>query len=780
MAPLAADITAQKLSAIIPENELNSWESEELVDCLTAFTAEQQDLILHQISVIWPVSHSLCLAFLEAVPAALASLHKEHFADWVRGILATYEAQGLQEARRFMADLDSDFVSHLKGQSGLQLSEAKNRLSLYLRGIAGRTFELESAELPGTDTATIFLPKKVDLFKSTGENFLVYKLLASLQWAFVRLNLYCHELDDEEALFADLDQAAPDAPASEIFLQRFFQTFTRPQQAEAIYHFLQTFAALSFLQKRLPGLMSDSKIYFQKVSPKLSKSMETDTPLAGEYACLLDQLSHNQPLILPAGLIRQNCQPETWRQNSGQIFLDTARIYGACHNKGDSPPAPSPFFQGSFLIAQAYSRRMARRKEIEQQFIEALSIRILPSLAKKKAEEQGQELTPPGSPQQPDSGANITLRLPSEKEKDDDRQELQDRVVRHIRLDDEKINLDSTLQELGREIMDDLGHLPQLYVDSAEKMAAGRSYDPFMNTGAQEGRALKGATLYDEWDFRRQGFRKNWCHLLEKDIQPSAGTFISTTLNEQRGVIKQLKRQFEQMRSHHRFVGRQRDGDDIDLDALIEATADQKAGLAPSERLFVRQLRDQRDIAALFMVDLSSSTEGWVGKAIKESLLVMAEAMESLGDRYAIYGFSGMRRTRSEIFRVKEMDEPYNVTVQGRIAALGPKDYTRMGPPIRHFSKMLAALEARTRLLIILTDGKPEDYDDYKGEYAIEDSRHALIEAKNMGIHPFCITIDRQAQEYISHLFGEVNYLFIDDVKKLPRRMPDMYRRLTS
>jgi nitric oxide reductase NorD protein len=158
----------------------------------------------------------------------------------------------------------------------------------------------------------------------------------------------------------------------------------------------------------------------------------------------------------------------------------------------------------------------------------------------------------------------------------------------------------------------------------------------------------------------------------------------------------------------------------------------------------------------------------------------MAEAMEGLGDRYAIYGFSGMRRTRSEIFRVKEMEEPYNETVQGRIAALGPKDYTRMGPPIRHCSKMLAAVEARVRLLIILTDGKPEDYDDYKGEYAIEDTRHALIEAKNAGIHPFCITIDRTAQDYMAHLFGEVNYLFIDDVKKLARRIPDMYRILTT
>jgi len=219
---------------------------------------------------------------------------------------------------------------------------------------------------------------------------------------------------------------------------------------------------------------------------------------------------------------------------------------------------------------------------------------------------------------------------------------------------------------------------------------------------------------------------------------------------------------------------------DIDLDALTEAYADVRAGLVPSERLFVRLQRDERDIAALFLVDMSSSTEGWVGTALKESLVLLSEALHSLGDRYAIYGFSGMRRTRSEIFHVKDFTEPYSEEIKGRIAAISPMDYTRMGPPIRHFTKVLKDIDARVRLLIILTDGKPEDYDDYKGEYAIEDTRHALIEAKAAGIHPFCISIDKEAQDYLGHIFGEINYTFINDVKNLPLRVPEIYRTLTS
>ncbi len=768
-----------RVTAIIPESELNSWEQEELVECLAPLSGHQQELILHQIAVIWPVSHSLCLAFLEAAEPALACLDPEQFAAWVRAILHCYEAQGLQEARRFMADLESHFICTLKGQSGLLLSTIKKRLDLYLRGVAGRPFVLAEATLPGTDTATIFLPRNCTFFDEDDANFLVYKLIASLQWAFVRVNLYCQEVPNEQELFRKMTQPGSGPKDEAVFLNRFFKLFARPDRAMAIYHFLQTFSALCFLQKKLPGLMADSTVYFQSVAAEGAATMEPQSLLAGEYGFLLEQLSHNRPLELPPGPWRRLCHPASW-DDSGQILLDTARIYALWEEKPDQEVASPPWFQGTLQVEAAHARRLARRQEVEQQFIEALAIRILPALARKKEAALAPGATPADTPQQADSAADLSLRLPTPQNEPEETGPDHNQVVRHIRLDDEKIGLDSKLQELGREIMDDLGHLPQLYLDSAEKMAAGRSYAPHIQTAGPEGEPLLGTSLYDEWDFRRQGFRHNWCRLLEKEIQPCGGTFIATALKEQRGVIKQLKRQFEQMRSHHRFVGRQRDGDDIDLDALTEAVADQRAGLPPSERLFVRQLRDQRDIAALFLVDISSSTEGWVGKAIKEALLVMAEAMESLGDRYAIYGFSGMRRTRSEVFRVKEMDEPYTETVQGRIAALSPKEYTRMGPPIRHFSKMLATVEARVRLLIILTDGKPEDYDDYKGEYAIEDTRHALVETKNSGIHPFCITLDTKAPEYISHLFGAANYLVIDDVKKLPRRLPDMYRLLTS
>ena len=218
----------------------------------------------------------------------------------------------------------------------------------------------------------------------------------------------------------------------------------------------------------------------------------------------------------------------------------------------------------------------------------------------------------------------------------------------------------------------------------------------------------------------------------------------------------------------------------MDFDALVEAWADMHTGREMSERLFTKLHKLERNIAVMFMVDMSGSTKGWINDAERESLVLLCEALEVLGDRYAIYGFSGMTRKRCELYRIKRFDEPYSELVQQRIAGIQPKDYTRMGVTIRHLTKLLHEVEARTKLLITLSDGKPDDYDGYRGDYGIEDTRQALIEAKREGIHPFCVTIDTEARDYLPHMYGAVNWALVEDVRKLPLKVSDIYRRLTA
>jgi nitric oxide reductase NorD protein len=245
--------------------------------------------------------------------------------------------------------------------------------------------------------------------------------------------------------------------------------------------------------------------------------------------------------------------------------------------------------------------------------------------------------------------------------------------------------------------------------------------------------------------------------------------------------VGQLRRTFEMLRGEDKWLKKQPAGDDIDLDSVITAFTDLRTGRELPEQLFQRRYKAERDIAVMFMVDMSGSTKGWINDAERESLVMLCEALEVLGDRYAIYGFSGITRKRCEIYRVKRFAEPYDETVRRRIAGIQPQDYTRMGVAIRHLSALLNAVDARTKLLITLSDGKPDDYsDNYRGEYGIEDTRQALIEAHRGGIHPFCITIDREAREYLPHMYGAVNYTVIEDVARLPLKVADVYRRLTT
>ena len=352
-----------------------------------------------------------------------------------------------------------------------------------------------------------------------------------------------------------------------------------------------------------------------------------------------------------------------------------------------------------------------------------------------------------------------------------------------ITLDDQPIAPPEELRALATSVMLDFGEIPDEHLQPASP----GDYDPalFEEREADPDAVWKGtyheegAFLYNEWDYRRQHYRKNWCAVREKSVPPVYDDFVEQTLDKYRGLIKHLRKTFEAMRDENRLLKRQTDGDGIDIDALVEALADARDGSELSERLFTRQHRSERNIAVVFMVDMSGSTRGWINEAEREALILLCEALETLGDRYAIYGFSGMARKRCEIYRVKAFDDPWDEEVRARITGIEAKDYTRMGFAIRHLSAILKEVDARTRLLVTLSDGKPDDYDNYRGDYGIEDTRRALIEARRDGIHPYCITIDEQARDYLPHMYGPAAFTVIDEVRQLPLKVADIYRRLT-
>jgi len=291
---------------------------------------------------------------------------------------------------------------------------------------------------------------------------------------------------------------------------------------------------------------------------------------------------------------------------------------------------------------------------------------------------------------------------------------------------------------------------------------------------------------YPEWDYRIQDHRINWCRVIERAADRGSDECVSVTLTAYRSTVRSLRRFFEGLRppAFRRLAG-QPEGEDLDVDAVVRRAAEQRAGLEGGDRIYIRHEKKERDVAVLFLVDVSGSTGRQIdgGRRVidveKESLVLLCEALDAVGDQYALYAYSGQGRGSVEIRTIKAFEERLGTTTAQRVGGLSPGQQNRDGAAIRHAVAKLRQQDVKTRLLLLLSDGRPLD-GEYKDEYALEDTKAALREARREGIHPFCVTIDREADGYVRSMYGNVDYTVIDRVELLPGKLPRIYQRLTT
>jgi len=304
------------------------------------------------------------------------------------------------------------------------------------------------------------------------------------------------------------------------------------------------------------------------------------------------------------------------------------------------------------------------------------------------------------------------------------------------------------------------------------------------------------AFFYDEWDRELGDYRTRWCRVIERRNTFGNRSFVDGVKGRYVGVISSIRHQFQMLRPENlRKIMGELDGDDYDLQALIDYAIDRRSSGRVSERIYTRKLRRQRDVMVSFLLDMSSSTARTIsrypnqpyskpGQRIidieKEGLVLMSEALEAVGDRYSIQGFTSEGRRNVKFYIAKDFNEIYSEDVAKRIGGITYQNNTRLGAAIRHATARLEKQDARTKLLIVLSDGRPYDHDYGDSRYAREDTKIALRQAKIANITPFCITIDRESEEQLRDLYGEVGYTIIDNVLSLPERMPSIYRRLTT
>jgi nitric oxide reductase NorD protein len=340
------------------------------------------------------------------------------------------------------------------------------------------------------------------------------------------------------------------------------------------------------------------------------------------------------------------------------------------------------------------------------------------------------------------------------------------------------------------------------------------------------GRLMLGRTrgqdsyyAYDEWDYVAGDYRRNWCRLREIPVEGDGGDFFEKTLLQYSEMLPQVRRNFQRIRpASYRMVRGLEDGDELDFDRMIESRVMRRMGEIPDGRVYKARKKEARDVATLFLLDMSASTDEPIHRDLprvnpgadpndqddwtkawqrrpdqpqrprriidvnKEALVIMAQSLEEIGDSYAIMGFSGHGRDNVEFYVIKEFDHELSEEVKARVGAVEPKRSTRMGTAIRHVREKFKDVASRAKHVIMLSDGFPQDFDyghDRRSNaYGIQDTMVALKELEMAGILPFCITVDRTGHDYLRQMCAPSRYLVIEDITSLPRQLPKVYEQV--
>lgn len=308
-------------------------------------------------------------------------------------------------------------------------------------------------------------------------------------------------------------------------------------------------------------------------------------------------------------------------------------------------------------------------------------------------------------------------------------------------------------------------------------------FDLDLPSAAQDDAPLGPGERHPEWDFRTQRLLPEHCSVQRMVAATAPASPMPPAL---RVTARRVRRRLEALRAAPARSRPGTEGEEIDLDAWVRHHVHAARNAHDGEpAVFTRRTRAERSLATLLLADLSLSTDAYatpearVIDVIRDALLVFGHALADSGDAFAMAGFSSVRRQHVRIQHLKDFAEPWTGAVQARVQAVKPGYYTRMGAAIRHATAQLARRPERQRLLLILTDGKPNDLDVYEGRYGLEDTRHAVQAARSAGLTPFCITIDQAAHDYLPLLFGQQGYALVHRPQELVHRLAGVYGQLT-
>ena len=731
--------------------------------------------LLVQIEKIVDVDPESALAAFRSSADALAKVSVDQFQSWVDAGLCE-NADSTNKARRSYFALETRESNERLQSSrlGVPLDRVQNILRLYVEALTGREIAIEplsaiSQETRIGDGQSIFLPAAIAEFDDDETDFRLYKVLAAHGAGQIEFGTFVRDTTELKAAFADLDELYS-ATADQIDAFSLAGYIEDVQTGESALPHSEALAKMRAKQRKLPK-DSDYKAVLNvfpepRLARKIFGTMENariDNCLRAAYRGLqkdLDlmqkYLSENRPYIFDVPM----------HQVPFELLFQITMCGGATEDS-----------------KRFYGQIVSEIETVVEKYLQMRDTTVADSLM---ATSRVYTLFQNISPELNQESENENTEQESDFEYDDKN------AIEAVTEDKVQREREKTAQDVSDlfnawNSLDDEGEPDDL---------SGSEAWSHNEMPEQPLEADEVAFAYDEWDRELNDHRVGWSRVIEKKVKQGDRTFVELTRSRYRGVISSIRHQFQLMKPENLTrINREIDGEDYDLNALVDYVIDRRADAQPSENIYTKKLRRQRDVAVSLLLDQSSSTARTItrnplqpythpGRRIieieKEGLVLMSEALEAVGDVYSINGFTSEGRRNVKFYVVKDFDEKYSDVVERRIGGITFQNNTRLGAAIRHAAHKLLRQESRTKLMIILTDGRPYDHDYGDARYAREDVREALTEAKMSGITPFCITIDRESEAELKDLYGNVGYTIIDDVLSLPERMPNIYRRLTS
>ncbi len=697
------------------------------------------------------------LACLRSAGKALHTVSIDQFEGWARAGLISSDAR-VRRSYYALETRTSNEALHVGG-AGVALDSIQPLLRLYVEGLTGRSVEVAAvAAVPVEsrigDGRTIHLPAVVAEFGDEELDFRLFKVLAAHAAGQIEFGTYARDSDDLAAAYAALKDLYD--PAKQDERAAFADDGYVPQVAKASlvtpdstqagslrYNEVLNLFPIPALARRIFGTLENGRI-----DRRLRRAYRG---LARDLDLIRDHLRNRRPKIidLPATMVPFELLFQITLL--GGALEDAREFYRQVVSELET--IVSEYFSDS--LATVADTLMATSRVYT----------LFQSIVLENAEQQ---IEVPDELDQEDAGKMAEQML---NERQADRQP-QRRDAREL--------FNAWNSESEGEFDD---------IEGSETWGEGEVPEQDLEAG-------EVAFNYDEWDRELTDHRVGWCRVVEKKVKRGSRDFVDDTRERYRGVVSSIRHQFQLMKPENLTkIANEIDGEDYDLNAVVDYFIDRRADGQQSERIYTKRLRRRRDVAVSFLLDQSSSTARTIGRhplqpythpgrriieIEKEGLVLMSEALEAVGDSYSINGFTSEGRRNVKFYVMKDFGEQYSDEVMRRIGGITYQNNTRLGAAIRHASAKLEKQEARTRLLIVLSDGRPYDHDYGDARYAREDTREALRQAKTAGITPFCITIDRESEAELRDLYGEVGYTIIDDVLTLPERLPGIYRRLTT